>query len=200
MNILANNGASIVQLSEFELWTSGSTPTGVATVYQHTNYGGYAVGLGVGNYSQSALAGLGVSNNDLSSIKVTNGYKVTLFDGDNFTGESLVKTADDATLVDDGWNDRATSMKVEQAGNNAVATVYQHTNYGGYAVGLSVGNYSLAALQSLGISDNDLSSVKVSSGYKITLYDSDNFSGSSLVKTSDDATLVDDGWNDKALQ
>ena len=31
---------------------------------------------------------------------------------DNFGGTTLVKTADDACLVDDGWNDKASSVQI----------------------------------------------------------------------------------------
>jgi hypothetical protein len=35
-----------------------------------------------------------------------------LYDGDNFTGASLNRTANDSTLVDDSWNDLASSIQV----------------------------------------------------------------------------------------
>ena len=42
------------------------------------------------------------------------GYRVTLYDAGNLTGTSITKTADDSCLVDDGWNDRVSSMRVER--------------------------------------------------------------------------------------
>ncbi len=38
---------------------------------------------------------------------------MTFYDYDNFQGSTLVKTADDACFVDDGWNDRVTSLIIE---------------------------------------------------------------------------------------
>ncbi|MBL6449965.1 carbohydrate-binding protein [Fulvivirga sp. 29W222] len=81
---------------------------------------------------------------------------------------------------------------------NDPVTVFKHCDYGGYAVGLPVGSYTLAQLQARGILDNDISSIKVQSGYKITLYAADNFSGTSVVKTSDDNCLVNENFNDAA--
>lgn len=94
---------------------AGLTSSGVATVYKDCNYGGYAVGLNPGTYTLSQLNALGVANDDVSSLKVSSGYKVTLYWDDNFGGAALVKTADDNCLVDDGWNDQASSIKVESA-------------------------------------------------------------------------------------
>jgi hypothetical protein len=54
----------------------------------------------------------GILNDDVSSIRVNAGYKVTLYEHDNFTGTTLVLTADNSCLVGAGWNDRASSMRV----------------------------------------------------------------------------------------
>ncbi|MGO4771830.1 carbohydrate-binding protein [Flavobacterium sp. W22_SRS_FK3] len=82
--------------------------------------------------------------------------------------------------------------------NNGVATVYKDCNYGGYAVSLPTGNYTLGDLQAKGILDNDISSLKVQSGYEVVLYTNDNFSGSSAIIASDDTCLVDNSFNDVA--
>jgi len=82
--------------------------------------------------------------------------------------------------------------------NNGVATVYKDCNYGGYAVGLPTGDYTLSQLQAKGILDNDISSLKVQSGYEVVLYVNDNFSGTSTIITSDDTCLVDNSFNDVA--
>jgi len=107
---------------------AGLTSTGVATVYKDCNYAGYAVGLNTGTYTLSQLIALGVSNDDISSIKVNSGYKVTLYRDDNFTGPSLVKTADDACLVDDVFNDSTSSLKVE-TNTTAFSSVIQAEDY-----------------------------------------------------------------------
>lgn len=81
-------------------------------VYQHNNYNGRSSALPAGGYNTAALAARGVANNDVTSLTVPPGWRVTLFDGDNFTGPSLVKTSNDTRLVDDGWNDRASSIVI----------------------------------------------------------------------------------------
>jgi len=83
------------------------------TLYQHCSYGGWQAKLGLGAYTLADLTAAGVLNNDASSVKVAEGYRVTFYDSDNFQGPSLVKTADDSCFVDDGWNDRITSLIIE---------------------------------------------------------------------------------------
>ncbi|WP_207510347.1 T9SS type A sorting domain-containing protein [Longitalea luteola] len=86
--------------------------TGVAYVYKHCNYGGYVTALGVGNYTLSQLQNLGVLNDDISSLKVANGYQVQLYWDDNFGGTSVTITADNTCLVANNFNDRTSSVRV----------------------------------------------------------------------------------------
>ncbi|PKV50191.1 putative secreted protein (Por secretion system target) [Aquimarina sp. MAR_2010_214] len=77
-------------------------------------------------------------------------------------------------------------------------TLYLDCPYSGFSAGLSEGSYTKTQLEALGMLDNKVSSLRVKSGYKATLYWDDNFKGASLVKTSDDSCLNNDGsWNDK---
>jgi YVTN family beta-propeller protein len=79
-----------------------------------------------------------------------------------------------------------------------VATVYKHCNYSttGYAVGLQPGNYTLAQLQAKGILNNDISSVKIQSGYEMVLYNDNNFLGTSRVVRADNPCLTSIQFND----
>ncbi len=81
--------------------------------------------------------------------------------------------------------------------SNSVATVYKDCDYGGYSIPLPVGNYNTNTLLSLGMIDNDISSLYVSPGYQVTLYDGDNYSGSSFNITSANSCLINNNFNDK---
>ncbi|WP_139925117.1 beta-1,3-glucanase family protein [Hymenobacter sp. DG01] len=84
-----------------------------------------------------------------------------------------------------------------------VATFYKDCNYTGTAVNLPAGDYTLAALQARGILNDDVSSLKVNSGYEVVLYENDNYSGASLtVGSAGNGCLVNNplgtgNWNDK---
>ncbi len=95
---------------------AGNTPpdTGVATLFEHCDYGGYSISLNEGSYRLDQLQMLGAKDNDISSLQVQEGYQVTLYEHDNFTRVSLVSTTDNICLVDDGFNDKVTSIVVSK--------------------------------------------------------------------------------------
>ena len=105
---------------------SGSEP--VATFYQDINYGGYAVQLSEGTYTQSQLEARGIRNNDITSLKVTDGFKVTVFDGSSFTGDSKTITAD-CNWIGSDWNDRASSIRIEPNGVSGLGGIHKLKNY-----------------------------------------------------------------------
>jgi beta-glucanase (GH16 family) len=106
-----------------KVFQAGAPPTGVATVYRDCNYAGTAIGLPVGSYNLAALQSRGIANDWISSVRVQSGYQIRLYQNDNFTGTSVVKTADDACLVDDSFNDAATSVVVSQVTSSFSQTV-----------------------------------------------------------------------------
>jgi beta-glucanase (GH16 family) len=108
---------------------NADTSTDIATLYQHCGYGGYAVNLDEGSYTSSQLKALGMVDNDLSSIKVMDGYQVTLYQNDNFLGASLVKTADDDCLVDDDFNDTTSSVVVSKASSAVWSLTIEAEDY-----------------------------------------------------------------------
>lgn len=106
--------------------TAGSS--GPVQVAQHCDWGGYNVGLGVGSYNLGQLQSRGIVNDDISSLRVQAGYSITLYQNDNFTGNSITKTADDNCLVNEGFNDTASSIVVSTA-SSGFNTLIQAENY-----------------------------------------------------------------------
>jgi len=110
--------ASFAFVNTWKSFSGGTNPPppppGVATFYKDCNYTGTAVGLNVGTYTLSQLNAKGILNDDISSVKVTSGYKVTLYWDDNFAGATKVLTADMA--CDGTWNDKTSSIKIETNG------------------------------------------------------------------------------------
>lgn len=179
--------------------TTSNPPASVAEVFQHCDPSGWRTPLAVGAYNSQQLAALGAANNAISSLTVSAGFRAVLFDGDNFTGDAITVTANDSCLVDDNFNDRTSSIRIEAVPAPApTAKIFQHCWYGGYQATLTVGDYTLAQLQALGVSNNDLSSAQVPAGYELVLYDSDNFAGASVTRAGSDwSCFVDQSWNDR---
>ncbi|KNY30350.1 CAP domain-containing protein [Pseudobacteroides cellulosolvens] len=95
---------------------------GSATFYQHINYKGYSVVLQEGDYTLRKLVAKGIKNNDISSVKITQGFQVTVFDGDNFTGKSWVLKADNSDFTKGKLNDKMTSVKIKRISQTPIPT------------------------------------------------------------------------------
>lgn len=91
---------------------SASTAANV-TLYGDTPFRGWYKQLSVGNYSLTDLQGLGIANDQLSSISVPNGFKVTLYENGDFTGNSVLLTGHAIDLSILNFNDKTSSLVVE---------------------------------------------------------------------------------------
>jgi hypothetical protein len=70
-------------------------------------------------------------------------------------------------------------------------TFYQNSNYGGTVTSaIPKGNYTLAQLQAYGFVDNWASSLKVPTGWTVTMYSNNNFTGTSWVRTTNTANFT----------
>lgn len=88
-------------------------------LYDSENYSGLLLSVGVGDYSDDALEDLALKDIDrkISSIRIPEGFVVTLFTGDNLGGSSRKFTSSDDTSDLGWWNNRASSLRVEYTGD-----------------------------------------------------------------------------------
>lgn len=101
--------------------------TGLITAYHEGNYNGFSGGLGVGDYKLSDLQALGLANDQISSLKITEGYRAILFQDDNFSGGSTVINSDNSGL-NGTWNNKTSSIRVETNGELGLAGSYYLQN------------------------------------------------------------------------
>lgn len=109
-----------------QLYSRPASTKGPVTVYEHSNYGGFSAGLSIGAYKLAGMELKGIRNNEISSLKIAPGYKVILYEHENFQGDSLVLTANTFALP--SWNDKATSLKVLANGVTNLAGSYTIKN------------------------------------------------------------------------
>lgn len=130
IKIYDNNGTNAQQWSIADNRTAGEA---IVTIYRDINFAGKAVQLAEGEYNAARLSRYNFNDNDLTSLKVTPGFKVTLYDGDNFSGLSKVVTSDTSWIGDD-WNDRMSSMRIETNGSTGLGGEFylQNRNSGHY--------------------------------------------------------------------
>ncbi|OOG19694.1 hypothetical protein BWD42_07250 [Sphingobacterium sp. CZ-UAM] len=100
-------------LNSFGVTAKNPYPT-PAIVYADTPYKGAYQQLSDGRYTLQDLKSRGVNDNQLSSIIVPKGLQVTLYDGENFNGDSIVLTGHSIDLIALNFNDKASSMVIEK--------------------------------------------------------------------------------------
>src|SRR5438105_3589218 len=155
------------------------------TIYSDSNYGGKSQQLSIGKYDVGDLT---IGNDALSSLKVTSGLKVTLYQNEAEGGNAMI-CVQDTPNVGKSVNDETSSIVVESDPSPKVI-VYADADYQGWSQELAVGNYD-----SLKIGNDALSSLIVPTGYRVTLYQNSGFNGSSMILTSS-ANYVGDSAND----
>ena len=99
----------------------------IASLYADSDYRGYSKSLGEGSYTQADLAMYGISAKDISSLKVTKGFKITLYENADFTGNSKSWTTD-ASFVGGDWNDKACSVRIEPNGKSGLSGNFKIMN------------------------------------------------------------------------
>ena len=102
---------------QWQLVTLKPTGIPVCTVYNNINHDTEAdmLALPEGEYELNDLQAYGFDGDILSSLEILPGYKITLYDEDGLTGNSVSYDAD-VSRIGEEWNDRAVSIKVEAWG------------------------------------------------------------------------------------
>nr|MBX2884130.1 hypothetical protein [Granulosicoccus sp.] len=175
------------------------------TVFPECNFQGVPVTLAPGDYTRRNLARLGIKDNSISSVVVSEGFGVRLYRDDNYKGRAASLTGilqcldqefDDAiSSLQVGTADEveALAQRVEQTpmADGMGITVYSECQYRGRSVSLPNGEYNVADLRAMGMPDNTISSIKVPKGMKIALYLNDFQRGQSGELSANNECLVD---------
>ncbi len=181
-----------------------TTATIAAKLYSKCRFTGAIASLPVGDYNSADLQRLGIKDNALSSVSVTPGYQIELFFYDFQRGKSGYLREDDDCLANDGFDNEVSSVKVTRIDGDdkpltqvdtvaRAATVYQHCDFKGGNVSLTAGRYTQEKLRQLGIGNDVISSLKVSPGYQVVLYDNGQLRGQGVVVEGNDGCLDDNG-------
>ena len=159
--------------------SDNNSTSGVATFYEHSNYGGWAVSLEEGSYDYKDILAKGIVNDQISSLRVSDGYKVTIYDNQGFNGTSKEFTSD-ASYVGDEMNDKTSSIKIEKINNQTSTTTSYNT------VKLPNGKYSIKSVA------NEKYVATENGGSDPIVANRDNYSGSwetFYIVNNDDGTV-----------
>jgi alpha-L-fucosidase len=89
-----------------------SVGAGRVTAFKDVGYSAASAVLALGSYTAAQLTAAGVGPSSISSLRVPQGYRVTGYSGDAFTGTAWTFTADAPDLRTSGSNDAIVSLKV----------------------------------------------------------------------------------------
>ncbi|MBC7485258.1 MAG: RICIN domain-containing protein [Cytophagaceae bacterium] len=133
-------GASTALEANVQQWTNNNqtcgqwkfvapinSTTGLVTTYDDCNYGGFSGGLEIGDYNLARLKSLGIQDDAISSLLITQGYQAILFQDDNFGGASTVINSDN-TCLNTTWNNKVTSIRITANGVTNVGGTYYLQN------------------------------------------------------------------------
>jgi hypothetical protein len=125
-------------------------------------------------------------DNTIKSIKVSNKYKVFLYDGSALDGGCVIYKDNDHDLTNIGFLISSIQIKT-------LVSIYKSNNYGGDFLYLDVGNNNISTITGW---DNSINSIKIPAGhnYKVTCY-VDIYTGSSIVLTADTPNLSLSGFS-----
>lgn len=91
-----------------------TTWAGRVNVYRECGHRDLFLKLKPGKYGMKLLENLGMENDDISSIKVSDSLQVTLYQNDEFQGDSLVVDKSVDCLSTLNWDDNASSIIVSR--------------------------------------------------------------------------------------
>jgi hypothetical protein len=77
-------------------------------------YLGWTKELEAGSYTLDGLQAIGIADKQLSGVIVPAGYRVTLYEGSNLDGNSIVLEKNAINLADLSFNDKMSSVKIEK--------------------------------------------------------------------------------------
>lgn len=172
-----------------------------ATIYTDCNYRGNSLNLQAGYYNGDKI---GLLKYNISSVEIPSNLSVKVYLNDeNFSGNYYTLTGNTSCLSNT-LNNRIASLIIEENGNNqnyppssnSSVIIYTDANYRGQSVSILPGTYS--TMTQLGFPDNALSSLSVPAGYRVVLYEFENFGGKTYTITSSKSGFSFSGWNDKA--
>ncbi|MDI6887326.1 MAG: hypothetical protein QMC98_01630 [Candidatus Thermoplasmatota archaeon] len=149
-------------------------------LYKNDNYGGTAETF-IGE--DRRLSGNGIGDNAVSSLKVIGACSVTLYQDDDFMGDSITFNGpcDIPSLSVYGWNDKASSIKVYDCNSRGVV-LHGGADYTerGHLFFNNVPSLPTTDYNGFTCLNDAISCVKLINGAEVILYENSNYGGASI--------------------
>ncbi|HEY6062644.1 MAG TPA: hypothetical protein VIV35_03490, partial [Chitinophagaceae bacterium] len=135
--------------------------------------------------------------------EIPSSLKARVYINNEYLSGSSYTLSENISCMNSTLNDRIGSIVIEETyGNtqypynsNERVVIYEDANYKGQSASLLPGTYS--TMGQLGFPDNALSSLTVPTGYRVVIYEFENFAGKSYTITASKPGFILSNWNDK---
>ncbi|MEO6611163.1 MAG: hypothetical protein ABIT05_03490 [Chitinophagaceae bacterium] len=178
-----------------------------ATIYTDCDYRGNSLRLAPGYYQGDKL---GLLKYDISAIEIPSNLRAKVYINNEYTNGTYYTLTENTSCLSSTLNNRIGSLIIEETnGNNngypnnnyppdnyERVILYTDANYKGQSASLLPGTYGTMA--QAGFLDDALSSLTVPVGYRVVLYEYENFKGKSYTITASKSVFILSNWNDKA--
>jgi hypothetical protein len=169
------------------------------TIYTDCSYRGSSLRLGPGNYDGVKL---GLLKYDISAIEIPSTLKAKVYINNEYLSGTYYTLSENIGCMNSTLNDKIGSLIIEAnnvntqnpTNTNEAVIIYADANYKGQSASLLPGTYSTMA--QVNFPDNALSSLTVPAGYRVVLYEFENFAGKSSTITSSTSAFIFSKWND----
>lgn len=198
-------GSLVIEYKTLQGVGSGTQPDNgsYATFYSSCDFNGNALRLMPGSYNGAKL---GVLKNAIESVQVPANLRVRAYTtSDNLFGTST-NISEDISCLDYNLKDKIASLVVEERygrggrrnnnNPNEVVIIYADDNYRGQSASLRPGSYRTMT-EAGSFPDNAVSSLFLPEGYRVVLYELENFGGKSFTVTASRTGFFLTSWNDK---
>lgn len=173
-------------------------------VYTSCNYKGNSLRLAPGQYQGNKL---GILKSAISSIEIPSNLQVKAYVSSDYLSGNFYTISNDISCMTNALNNKIRSLVIEEKnqGSNynynqnpttdSRVTIYADGNYKGHSVSLLPGTYS--SMSQIGFPDKALSSLTLPYGYRVVLYEFENFGGKKYTINQSKSGFLLSGWNDK---
>ncbi|VUD41237.1 Development-specific protein S [Thalassocella blandensis] len=119
-------------------------------------------------------------------------------DGGNASSSSSSSTSSSSTSSSSSSTSSSSSSSSSSSGAvGNVVELFEHCDYGGWSISLSLGDYNAADIVAAGGKNNDASSIKIAAGYEALLYEHDAMVGAGIKLSGDTQCLNSYKLNDQ---
>lgn len=181
------------------------------TIYTDCSYQGNSLRLAPGEYRGDQL---GLLRYAISAIEIPSNLTAKVYINNEYMSGSYYTLNQNISCMNSTMNNRIGSIVIEENYGNNNNNQYQNNNnnqypansyervviftdanYQGQSASLLPGTYG--TMSQAGFPDNALSSLTVPAGYRVVIYEFENFAGKSYTINASKSGFILSNWNDK---